>query len=209
MDDTGLRQRGYSVERIPLPKGNAERAIPAYRAALGADVRTTVIGGQSLIMPNRVHDGQYQRFDSWQGYPQEREHLLNHIAGNGINGIALTGLAAGLLVFSLCAGAPFLIKLTQLAEHHVALGAAVMFLLMVVTVVGERGAIHLWRLRGEKSIIDEQNYRLQKENEALHQRVSRIRNDNHYLEKLAREELNLVRPGEVIYRFPKSKPDKD
>jgi cell division protein FtsB len=82
-------------------------------------------------------------------------------------------------------------------------------LLAVVTVVSERGAIHLWRLRGEKSRIDEQNYRLQKENEALRQRVSRIRNDNHYLEKLAREELNLVRPGEIIYRFPKSKPDKD
>ena len=82
-------------------------------------------------------------------------------------------------------------------------------LLAVVTILGERGAIHLWRLRGEKSRIDEQNYRLQKENEALRQRVSRIRNDNHYLEKLAREELNLVRPGEVIYRFPKSKPDKN
>ena len=82
-------------------------------------------------------------------------------------------------------------------------------LLAVVTILGERGAIHLWRLRGEKSRIDEQNYRLQKENELLRQRVSRIRNDNHYLEKLAREELNLVRPGEVIYRFPKSKPDKN
>jgi alkaline phosphatase D len=46
-----------------------------------------VVGGQSLIMPNRVHDGQYARFDSWQGYPQEREHLLNHIAGNGIKDV--------------------------------------------------------------------------------------------------------------------------
>lgn len=44
-------------------------------------------------------------------------------------------LKAGLLIFSLCAGAPFLIKLTQAAEHNVALGAAVMMLLMVVTVV--------------------------------------------------------------------------
>jgi bile acid:Na+ symporter, BASS family len=44
-------------------------------------------------------------------------------------------LKAGLLIFSLCAGAPFLIKLTQTAEHDVALGAAVMMLLMVVTVV--------------------------------------------------------------------------
>ena len=44
-------------------------------------------------------------------------------------------LKVGLLIFSLCAGAPFLIKLTQTAEHEVALGAAVMMLLMVVTVV--------------------------------------------------------------------------
>jgi cell division protein FtsB len=94
-------------------------------------------------------------------------------------------------------------------RHFLYVLGGLILLLMVVTVVGERGAIHLWRLRGEKSRIDEQNYRLQKENEALRQRVSRIRNDNHYLEKLAREELNLVRPGEVIYRFPKSKPDKD
>ncbi len=44
-------------------------------------------------------------------------------------------LRAGLLIFSLSAGAPFLIKLTQTAKHDVALGAAVMMLLMVVTVV--------------------------------------------------------------------------
>src|SRR5215208_7908271 len=43
-------------------------------------------------------------------------------------------LKAGLLIFSLGAGAPFLIKLTQTAEHEVALGAAVMMILMVVTV---------------------------------------------------------------------------
>ena len=94
-------------------------------------------------------------------------------------------------------------------RHLLYVLGGLILLLAVVTVFGERGAIHLWRLRGEKSRIDEQNYRLQKENELLRQRVSRIRNDNHYLEKLAREELNLVRPGEVIYRFPKSKPDKD
>lgn len=41
----------------------------------------------------------------------------------------------GLLIFALCAGAPFLIRLTVVAEHDVALGAAVMLFLMVVTVV--------------------------------------------------------------------------
>src|SRR3954462_8404573 len=43
-------------------------------------------------------------------------------------------LKAGLLIFSLGAGAPFLLKLTQTAEHEVALGAAVMMLLRVGTV---------------------------------------------------------------------------
>lgn len=41
---------------------------------------------------------------------------------------------AGLLVFALCAGAPFLIKLTQTSGHEMALGAAVMLLLMVASV---------------------------------------------------------------------------
>jgi cell division protein FtsB len=74
--------------------------------------------------------------------------------------------------------------------------------LCVLTAVGERGVLHLWRLRGEKAKLDEENYRLQRENETLRQRISKLHNDNFYLEKLAREELNLVRPGEIIYRFP-------
>lgn len=44
-------------------------------------------------------------------------------------------LEAGLLIFALCAGAPFLIKLTQSSEHDIALGAATMLLLMVGTVI--------------------------------------------------------------------------
>jgi cell division protein FtsB len=80
--------------------------------------------------------------------------------------------------------------------------------LLVLSLLGERGAFHLWRLRGEKAKLDEENYRLQKENETLRQRISMLRNDNFYLEKLAREDLNLVRPGEIIYRFPSSSEPK-
>jgi cell division protein FtsB len=82
-------------------------------------------------------------------------------------------------------------------------------LLSLYTIVGDRGAIHLWRLQGEKRKLDEQNYRLHKENEALRQRIARLRNDDSYLETIAREELNLVRPGEVIYRFSSPDPRND
>jgi cell division protein FtsB len=80
--------------------------------------------------------------------------------------------------------------------------ASLILLLLIYAVIGERGAIHLWRLEGEKSRLDEQNYRLQKANEALREKITRLRNDDFYLEKIAREELNLVRPGDVVYRFP-------
>jgi cell division protein FtsB len=81
--------------------------------------------------------------------------------------------------------------------------------LCVLTALGERGVLHLWRLKGEKAKLDEENYRLQKENESLRERISKLRNDNSYLEKLAREELNLVRPGEIIYRFPPAEKKKN
>ncbi|HUK40125.1 MAG TPA: septum formation initiator family protein [Candidatus Acidoferrales bacterium] len=91
------------------------------------------------------------------------------------------------------------------SQHWLIYGlAALIVLLSLYTIAGDWGVIHLWRLGGEQAKLDEQNYRLQKENDALRQRISRLRNDDSYLEKLAREELNLVRPGEVIYRFPSS-----
>ena len=45
---------------------------------------------------------------------------------------------------------------------------------------------------------------MQKENEALRERIYRLRHDDLYLEKIAREDLGLVRPEEIIYRFPSS-----
>jgi len=42
---------------------------------------------------------------------------------------------AALAVYSLCAGAPFLIKLTSTSEHDVALGAATMMLLVLGTII--------------------------------------------------------------------------
>lgn len=76
--------------------------------------------------------------------------------------------------------------------------------LSLFTIFGDRGAIHLWRLEEEKNRLDERNFALQKENEALRDRVHRLRHDDLYLEQVAREELGLARPGEVIYRFGSS-----
>lgn len=76
--------------------------------------------------------------------------------------------------------------------------------LSLFTTFGERGLLHLWRLWGEQKKLDEANFLLQKENEILRERIYRLRHDDLYLEKIAREDLGLVRPGEIIYRFTSS-----
>ena len=44
----GLRQRGFKVELVMLPKGTAERAVPVYRQAVGSDTKSLATGGQSF-----------------------------------------------------------------------------------------------------------------------------------------------------------------
>lgn len=66
---------------------------------------------------------------------------------------------------------------------------------------GERGIWHLWRLSREKRALDDRNFLLRRENDSLREKIERLRRDDAYLEKIAREELGLVRPGEIVYRF--------
>jgi predicted alpha/beta-hydrolase family hydrolase len=44
----GLRRRGIEAAAVELPRGTAERAIPAYQRQMGDDDARTVIGGHSF-----------------------------------------------------------------------------------------------------------------------------------------------------------------
>ena len=48
--------------------------------------------------------------------------------------------------------------------------------------------------------------KLKQENQRLAQKVKDLRSDPHAIEELAREELRLGRPGEVIVTIPRSQP---
>ena len=79
--------------------------------------------------------------------------------------------------------------------------AALLVTFSLFTTFGDRGLLHFRRLSEEKRKLDERNFRLQRTNEALRERIYRLRHDNRYLEKIAREDLGLVRRGEIVYRF--------
>lgn len=80
--------------------------------------------------------------------------------------------------------------------------SALLLVIFLFTAFGERGLLHLWHLQEEKRDLDEKNFVLQRENEKLRENIDRLRKDDLYLERLAREELGLVREGEIIYQFP-------
>ena len=96
LDSRQYRDDQPCRDRIAYPCGSwdrprtllGRRQLSFLEGRLGAsDAAWKVVGGQSLMMPNRVHDGQYTRFDSWQGYPQEREHLLQHVLQRNIQDV--------------------------------------------------------------------------------------------------------------------------
>ena len=78
----------------------------------------------------------------------------------------------------------------------------VLSLTLFFLVFGEWGLVHYRRLVEERRVLEERSQALQRENELLRDKIYRIRKDDRYLEKLAREEFGLAREGETIYLFP-------
>jgi cell division protein FtsB len=84
------------------------------------------------------------------------------------------------------------------------LNAALVLAIVAVAVsvlVGEHGITHLMRLAGERRELGEAAFMRLAENRRLRGEIEQLRNDDLYLEELARRQLGLVRPGEFVYRF--------
>jgi cell division protein FtsB len=74
-------------------------------------------------------------------------------------------------------------------------------LLAVSTLVGQHGLLHLQELRQEQRALEAEAFTLTRENADLHERITRLKTDDEFLEKVAREELGFVGKGEIVYRF--------
>jgi len=73
--------------------------------------------------------------------------------------------------------------------------------------VGEHGIPHLIGLRAEREDLGRTAFALLEENARLRDELRRLKKDDLYLEQLARRQLGLVKPGEIVYRFRRSTRD--
>ena len=76
-----------------------------------------------------------------------------------------------------------------------------LLILGILTFFGEKGILHLLRLRKEVVRIKERNIKLEEENQKLKEEVKRLQSDKRYIEEIARKELGMVKEGEIIYQF--------
>lgn len=75
------------------------------------------------------------------------------------------------------------------------------FSLLVYSFLGERGLMNVFSMQEELEKIQRANRMLEQENEALQEESALLKNDTYAIESIAREELNLLKPGEVVYFF--------
>jgi cell division protein FtsB len=75
--------------------------------------------------------------------------------------------------------------------------------MILFAVFGGRGLMQIYQLKEESKRIQGTNARLQEENRKLTEKINRLRNSKEEVEKVARDELGLVKKGEIVYQFEK------
>jgi cell division protein FtsB len=73
--------------------------------------------------------------------------------------------------------------------------------LLLSSVFGSGGLVQLVQLHQERRALGEQAFALLEKNDDLRRGILQLRRSDRVLERLARQELGLVREGEIVYRF--------
>jgi len=81
----------------------------------------------------------------------------------------------------------------------VALGCLLFLLFCLHQILGDNGYLALRARQREVRQLENEVHRLTEEKQRLDREVDRLRNDPRAIERVAREEMKLVRPGEIIY----------
>jgi cell division protein FtsB len=101
-------------------------------------------------------------------------------------------------------------KLFRMEDTRLRRTALLALALMVLTLIvheifGENGYLAMRRKQQEFESLQLQIEKLKQENQRLEEQIKSLKSDPKAIEKLAREQMKMARPGELIYVLP----DKD
>ncbi|PYN89751.1 MAG: hypothetical protein DMD87_04655 [Candidatus Rokuibacteriota bacterium] len=79
---------------------------------------------------------------------------------------------------------------------------AMVALAVGLAVFGVKESVRAWQMRHDMQAVERAVQGLRAKQADLTRAVERLRNDPLYIEKLAREEMGMVREGETVLKFP-------
>ncbi|HEU19231.1 MAG TPA: septum formation initiator family protein [Deltaproteobacteria bacterium] len=68
-------------------------------------------------------------------------------------------------------------------------------------VFGEKGLTDYFSLRGKMQALKKENSIIHQENAFLRKKIVQLQNDPRYIEGIARNDLGMVKKGDIVYRF--------
>lgn len=71
--------------------------------------------------------------------------------------------------------------------------------LVVGSIFGDKGVLQVWEQRRRTAELEQQVEALRTENTRLAAEIDALRSDERAIERLAREQLGLARPGETVF----------
>ena len=80
----------------------------------------------------------------------------------------------------------------------VAVAAVVVMFFMIV--FGDSGLADLHLLQNKHALLQNRNAQIAGENVQLHRQIDRLKNDPAYIESIARQELGMIAPDEIILK---------
>jgi cell division protein FtsB len=88
-------------------------------------------------------------------------------------------------------------------QHRIVIGGGIgcFLLLSLLAMAGERGFFEVYQFNRHLQHVESRIQALEVENERMRLQVTGLRSDPYQIEKLAREDLGLVRPDEIIFEI--------
>jgi cell division protein FtsB len=86
-------------------------------------------------------------------------------------------------------------------RRRLKLAVLLLVALGLASLVGNRGLVRLYRMHQTKATLEREIAHLAANNAVLADEVRALRTDPARVEAIAREELGLVKPGELVYEF--------
>jgi cell division protein FtsB len=85
-------------------------------------------------------------------------------------------------------------------------GVGCFLLLSLLAMPGERGFFEVYAFGRHLTRVESRIRTLEEENKRLRRQVVGLQSDSHQVEKLAREDLGLARPDEIIFEIVDGRP---